>query len=110
MEGAVSRIGARAGDHIPVGAVPVLYQHLFRAGAVVAAHGPDVIGRYRRYPIEGVDLRAGVGAGDETPSVAVPVLYQRPFRDRAVVGADGPDVIGRQSSYPIEVITASIDV
>src|SRR5947207_14542821 len=67
--------GAGGGHNAPGAAVPMLDHRLTAVAteAVVAADGPDIVGRHRRHPIKPAVIAR---AGDEGPGVAVPMFHR----------------------------------
>src|SRR5437763_7857696 len=87
-----ARAGARAGDDIPTGAVPLCNERLRDAAGGISGlpHGPDVVGGDAGDSKEDIGQRAGARGGDDTPTGAIPLLDQRP----AAAVSHGPYIIG----------------
>src|SRR5438477_231549 len=75
-----------------------------RRVVAVITHGPGIVSRYGRYPVECVVACARVRAGNYAPIAAIPVRYKCLIMAGVaiIVTTHGPHIVGRYGRYSAE--------
>src|SRR2546421_9593030 len=90
----VMQTRARAGDHAPLGTIPMFNQRWGSCTVKGASHGPDITAGDGYHFIEVVATWLGIGARDNTPFRAIPVL------GKCIIGG----TVGKVSSHSPDVV------